>query len=135
MIALNCHLPVSGKPSDQVFIKYEDKRIYPIGGQKYFEMHKASEHKFHDFHLEFPGRVDLDTVVLELWYRKNFFRNELAGRFFFMLNISEIGFSATQLIRSTSQDQSHYLIHWEMRLLKQIGTDVHENQRTRVKSL
>ena len=134
LLSLNCHSTVSGKETDQIFIKYNDRKLYPVKDVKYIEFRDGSAHKFQNLSLEFPGRVDLDTVVLELWYKKNFLQNELAGRFFFMLNISEIGFSATQLIRSTSQEQSHYLIHWEMRSLKDEAQTVEKTQESKISS-
>ena len=114
-LSLNCHLQVGSQEVNRVYLKYNGKRIYPSKGPKYQRFMKGQGVKIEDVFLEFSSKNEVDTVVIELWYRKNLIQNALAGRFFLMLNISEIGFSATQLIRSSEQDQSHYLLYWEMR--------------------
>ena len=115
LLSLNCHRQVGSQESDQVYLKYNGKRIYPPKGSKYQRFKKDKGIKIEDLFLEFSNKNEVDTVVIELWYRKNLIRNALAGRFFLMLNISQIGFSATQLMRNSEQELSHYLLHWEMR--------------------
>ncbi|MEQ8522739.1 MAG: hypothetical protein RIC15_11360, partial [Vicingaceae bacterium] len=100
-LSLNCHVPVSSGIQDQVYLKYNGKRIFPTQGQKYHRLAKGERVKFEDVSLTFARRDEVDTVVIELWYRKNLVQNALAGRFFLMLNISEVGISATQLIRNS----------------------------------
>ena len=117
-LSLNCHIPVSSGGHDQIYLKYNGNRIYPTKGQKYQRIFKGDRVKFEDLSLAFSRRDEVDTVVIELWYRKNLVQNALAGRFFLMLNISEIGISATQLIRNTEQNQSHYLLHCELTSLQ-----------------
>ena len=125
-LSLNCHLQVGSQEMDQVYLKYNGKRIYPEKGAKYHRFSKGEGIKIENVSLDFSSKNEVDTVVIELWYRKNLIQNALAGRFFLMLNISEIGFSATQLIRSSVQDQSHYLLHWEMRHAKDARHHVEE---------
>jgi hypothetical protein len=115
LLSLNCHLKVGSQEIDQIFLKYNGNRIYPEKGNKYQRFSQGEGIKIQNLSLSFSSKSEVDTVVIELWYRKNLIQNALAGRFFLMLNISEIGFSATQLIRSSSQEQSHYLLHWELR--------------------
>ena len=117
-LSLNCHVPVASGNQDQVYLKYNGNKIYPTKGQKYARISRGERIKFENISLTFSRRDEVDTVVIELWYRKNLVQNALAGRFFLMLNISEVGISATQLIRNSEQDQSHYLLHWELNSLQ-----------------
>lgn len=126
LLSLNCHLQVAPQETDLIFLKYNGNKIYPLKGAKYQRFSKGEGIKIQDVSLEFKSKSEVDTVVIELWYRKNLIQNALAGRFFLMLNISEIGFSATQLIRSSTQEQSHYLLHWELRRAKDTKNTVEE---------
>ncbi|HAW50973.1 MAG TPA: hypothetical protein DCX54_01405 [Flavobacteriales bacterium] len=119
LLSLNCHFQVGSQETDQIYLKYNGKRIYPSKGAKFKRFSKGEGIKLENVSLQFSSKNEVDTVVIELWYRKNLIQNALAGRFFLMLNISEIGFSATQLIRSSTQEKSHYLLHWEMRKAKE----------------
>jgi len=134
LLSLNCHLPVGSQELDQVYLKYNGRRIYPVKGVKYERFAKGQGTKIKDISLEFSSKNEVDTVVIELWYRKNLIQNALAGRFFLMLNISEIGFAATQLIRSSEQEESHYLLHWEMRHAKSSQSKIEEEVKSGKKS-
>ena len=116
-ISLNCHLPVNQKGRDQVFLKYEDKRLYPKKGKRYLQFNKGEAHKFEDLSVVISNADKVQTIMVELWKKSWLFKNTLVGRFFFITNISEIGFSATQLIRNSEYHQSNYLLHWEKRSL------------------
>lgn len=112
-ISLNCHLPVSTRGRDRIFLKHNGKRLYPSGGGKFLEFKKGDAHKFKDLSLFIPKEEK--TVMVELWKYHWLYRNTLVGRFFFITNISETGFSATQLIRNSEYHLSNYLLHWEKR--------------------
>lgn len=128
LLSLNCHLPVGSQGQDQIYLKYNGNRLFPKKS-KYQRFHQGQGNKIENVSLTFMNIKEVDTVVIELWYRKNLVQNALAGRFFLMLNISEIGFSATQMIRNSEQGESHYLLHWELRSLKDIKSKVEETAK------
>ena len=130
LLSLNCHLPIGTQELDQVYLKYNGRRIYPKKGAKYERFSKSHGVKIKDVSLEFSSKNEVETITIELWYRKNLIQNALAGRFFLMLNISEIGFSATQLIRSSQQEESHYLLHWEMRHVKDSKSSIESSVKS-----
>ena len=115
LLTLTCNLPVSENEFDRIYLKHGVSRILPVDGGKYIQVKKGERFKIENLTLNFNVMPENDTIDIELWYKKNMFKDVLAGRFFLMLfNLSETGISATQLIRSSSQEQSHYLLHWEL---------------------
>jgi len=112
-LSLNCHLAISPKGVDQVMLKHKGRRLYPQGGKKYIEFKTGDAHKFEEFTIVINKEDTSEPVMIELWRYNNFFRNKLVGRFFLITDLSQLGFSATQLIRNSEYDQSNYLLHWE----------------------
>jgi hypothetical protein len=115
LISLNCHLPISEKGQDRIYLVYEGKRLYPKGRTRYLQFGKGDAHKFENASIKVTNMVQSQAIMVELWRYNWLWTSKLIGRFFFITNISEVGFSATQLIRNSEYGQSNYLLHWEKR--------------------
>ena len=115
LLSLNCHLAISPKGTDNIMLKYNGKRLYPQGGKKFLEFKTGDAHKFEEFAIAVEKADTSEPLLIELWSYNKFFRNKLVGRFFLITDLSQLGFSATQLIRNSEYDQSNYLLHWEKR--------------------
>jgi hypothetical protein len=115
LISLNCHLPISASGQDRIYLVHEGKRLYPKGRTRYLEFEKEGAHKFENTVITVTDKVQSQAIMVELWKYNWLWSSKLIGRFFFITNVSETGFSATQLIRNSEYHQSNYLLHWEKR--------------------
>ena len=51
LLSLNCHLQVSSQETDQIYLKYNGKRIYPDKGAKYKRFSKGEGIKLENLSL------------------------------------------------------------------------------------
>lgn len=92
---------------DEIFIKYNDKKIAPIGA-KYFKMTKDPV----PLNIEIELGAEQKWVVLELWDYDRFSPNDNLGKF--KLLVDEVSENFSTELHRDKQSEGRYVLHWSV---------------------